>query len=521
MPGALSRVRAVPRTVARVYRRTPLRVTLVATVLVLVLAALVGTGFAVRTTMNHYLVSRLDKQLETAVDPIAQHSRRGDGHGDRGGGPDELPSAYIVAELRADGSTYSAPTGDNLVDPGQPLPAFPRRTLAQTSAAGTSLFTVGAVRGDGQWRVLARTTTLPDGSSGTLLVAQSLADVQNTVDQLTVVLLVIGAAALVIIAGVGYLVVRASLRPLREVEHTAAEIAAGDLTHRVPEADPRTEVGQLAGALNTMLGRIETAFAERSASERAAKSSEDRMRSFVADASHELRTPLTTIRGFAELYRHGAADGPDDLARFMSRIESEAIRMGLLVEDLLLLARLDQQRPLKQELVDVLALASDAVLDARVVDPVRPIRIEVGSTDPPPLVVGDDARLRQVLGNLVANALKYTPAASPVTIGVSTVPGDAWAAPTVVLTVADEGPGLTPDVADRIFERFYRVDAARSRDDGGTGLGLAIVAALVTAHGGRVGVDTAPGAGARFRVELPLAGSTRSLPAGQHADIGT
>jgi two-component system OmpR family sensor kinase len=231
------------------------------------------------------------------------------------------------------------------------------------------------------------------------------------------------------------------------------------------------------------------------------------MRRFVADASHELRTPLTSIRGFAELYRQ--APDQADVERVMRRIEDEAARMGILVDDLLLLARLDQQRPLQQAPVDLLTIAADAVHDACAIAPDRPVTLDVANTDPPPVVVGDEARLRQVLGNLVGNALQHTAPGTPVTVRVNTRRGSAdggagWA----TLEVADEGTGLAPADAERVFERFYRADASRSRDDGGAGLGLAIVAALVAGHGGRVSVDTAPGSGATFRVELPLGAVT-------------
>jgi two-component system OmpR family sensor kinase len=231
------------------------------------------------------------------------------------------------------------------------------------------------------------------------------------------------------------------------------------------------------------------------------------MRRFVADASHELRTPLTSIRGFAELYRHGAAGDPDDVARLMSRIENEAKRMGLLVDDLLLLARLDQERPLAELPVDLLALAGDAVHDAQAVDPERPITLEVGATDPPPVVIGDEARLRQVLGNLLSNALRHTPPSTPVAVGVGTGISERTGLPVVTITVADQGPGMSSEEAARVFERFFRADLARNRSNGSTGLGLAIVAALVAGHGGHVDVETAPGAGACFRIELPLAGA--------------
>jgi two-component system OmpR family sensor kinase len=377
----------------------------------------------------------------------------------------------------------------NLVDTREALPRFPHPTGAQSAKAGIVRFTVEAMHGDEEWRVLAEPVTLSNGSSGTLMVAQGLGDVHDTVGQLTVLFLVIGAAAVVVIAGLGYVVVRASLRPLREVERTAADIAAGDLSHRVPEADPRTEVGHLSGALNRMLGEIEVAFAERAASE-------DRMRRFVADASHELRTPLTSIRGFAELYRQGAVP-PGDVERIMRRIESEATRMGLLVEDLLMLARLDQQRPLAREPVDLLDIATDAVGDAKVVSPGHPVTLRAEAGDAP-VVLGDDARLRQVVGNLISNALTHTPPGTPVTVSLSTADGRAR------LAVADEGPGMSGEQAERVFERFYRADPARTRSSGGSGLGLSIVAALIAAHEGTVEVHTAPGEGARFTLDLPL-----------------
>jgi two-component system, OmpR family, sensor kinase len=506
----------------------PLRVKLVATTLLLVIVALVGSGAAAAATMRSYLIGRLDSQLATAaqnpvsgVVPPGSDDGHGGGLGSRpsGDGDDRqrLPSAYVVEVTGADGQIVQGPT-NNLVDPNQPLPLFPQLTAAQSHAQGTRTQTTGAVNGGGQWRVLSAPVTLSDGSQGTLFVGQSLGDVDGTVGRLTLLLAGIGVCAVVLVAAVGYLIARASLRPLRRVEHTAVAIAAGDLTQRVPDADPRTEVGQLAAALNTMLGEIETAFAERAASEAAARRSEERMRTsettarrsearmrrFVADASHELRTPLTSIRGFAELYRQGAVRAEHDVRRLMRRIEDEATRMGLLVEDLLLLARLDQQRPLAQDPVDMLALAADAVHNASAVDPSRPITLDVGRTDPPPIVIGDEPRLRQVLVNLLGNAVQHTPPGTPVTVRVATGTGEHRAGSAVLFDVADEGPGMTPQDAARVFERFYRADEARG-PEGGSGLGLAIVSALVAGHGGTVTVETSPGSGCTFRIELPLA----------------
>jgi two-component system OmpR family sensor kinase len=243
-----------------------------------------------------------------------------------------------------------------------------------------------------------------------------------------------------------------------------------------------------------MLAQIQQAMASSESSAEKARTSEERMRRFITDASHELRTPLTTIRGFAELYRQGAAR---DVEMLMGRIESESARMGLLVEDLLLLARLDAQRPLEQRRVDLLALASDTVHDAESNAPQRTIRMEVFDGPGTPEVLGDEARLRQVLSNLVSNALQHTPETAGVTVRVGTDDDNT------IVEVADEGPGMSPDDAQRVFERFYRADSSRTRASGGTGLGLSIVDSLVFAHGGRVTVTTAPGCGCRFRVVLP------------------
>ena len=237
-----------------------------------------------------------------------------------------------------------------------------------------------------------------------------------------------------------------------------------------------------------MLGRIEDAFGER-------QRAEDQLRRFVADASHELRTPLTSIRGYAELFRAGAAERPEDLAMAMRRIEQEAARMGVLVDDLLLLARLDEGRPLRQEPVDLRALAADAVADARAAEPERPLQLDVNG---PVLVTGDDARLRQVLSNLLANVRTHTPVDAPASVWVRAVDGEAR------VEVRDSGPGLDPTDAEQAFERFFRADASRHRSSGGSGLGLAIVQAVTEAHGGHAGVESAPGEGATFWVELPV-----------------
>ena len=340
-------------------------------------------------------------------------------------------------------------------------------------------------------------------------VATDQGQVDDAIGDLSPMYLRISVGALVLLGLLGYALVRSGLRPLEEVELTTEAIARGELSRRVPVRRPGSEVGKLASAFNTMVDRIESAFRASERSEASARVSEERMRQFVADASHELRTPLTSIRGYAELYRQGAATSPEDVAGVLRRIEDQAARMGLLVDDLLLLARLDQQRPLEQATVDLAVLVVDAVHDAHAVAPDRSIGLrlpqagvdEDGVDEPAQVpVIGDEARLRQVLGNLVNNAILHTPPGTPVQVRVRATDREG------VLEVADKGPGLPRDQAERVFERFFRADPARGRVSGGTGLGLAIVAAIVAAHGGRVEVQTAVGVGTTFRVLLPLAG---------------
>jgi two-component system OmpR family sensor kinase len=444
-------------------------------VLVLVLLAAVGlfgTWIIGSQVMENYLLGQVDNRL-TRMSSLAERG------GGRGFGPWQQE---VVLLRRTDGST---------VDLGPESTARPTLPPIGQATAGKP-FTATSVGDSGtRWRVVVRQV-----DEGELVVATSQADVDNAVDDLRGTFLLISVGALVLMAGVGYALVRSSMRPLEEVEQTAEVIATGELSRRVPVRRPGSEVGRLATALNAMLGQIEQAFHSRARSEEEAKRSEQRMRQFVADASHELRTPLTSIRGYAELYRQGAVTEPDDVAAVLRRIEDQASRMGLLVEDLLLLARLDQQRPLERVLVDLAVIAVDAVHDAKVVAPERPTSLHLDLPEGGASVLGDETRLRQVVANLVDNALTHT--SSAVQVRLSSANGFA------VLEVADQGAGLTAEQSERIFERFYRADAARSRENGGTGLGLAIVSALVAAHGGRVELDTAPGDGAVFRVLLPL-----------------
>ncbi|HKQ00009.1 MAG TPA: HAMP domain-containing sensor histidine kinase [Actinomycetes bacterium] len=483
----------------RLAARTPLQVKLIVAVLVLVTVALALIGVASVAALDGYLVGRLDTQLAMVADRYTHEDQGfGPGGGGRGPGP---PSPYLVQKRDANGGiTGNLP--NNSLDSEESPPRLPSDAAWFSKHAGKAA-TVPATSGDGRWRVVVQ----PTGDGDNVVVAASLDAIDSTTRQLRLIDLVVSAVVLLAVAVLGAAIVRASLRPLVDIEQTARAIAAGDLTRRVPDRDPRTEVGRLGRALNTMLAQIESAFGARAASEEAARRSEDRMRRFVADASHELRTPLTTIRGFAELYRQGAARDPAELDRLMRRIEDQAARMGLLVEDLLLLARLDQQRPLDRDPVDLLALAADAVNDARAVAPDRRIELVLGTGDGDGgsalVVLGDDQRLRQVLANLVNNALNHTPAGSPVEVRVGTAALDGR--PGAAVEVVDHGPGLTSEQTERVFERFFRADPARTSAAGGTGLGLSIVAALVAVHGGTVQVDSVPGRGARFRVVLPLA----------------
>ncbi len=367
-----------------------------------------------------------------------------------------------------------------------PRPEIPT-ALIRLKAPGLepALTTARAVSGQTEYRLIAR----PLGGEGTVVVAMPLTEVRATQHRL---LLIEGIVSGVVAAAIGlvtYWLTRRELRPLELMAQKSRAIAAGDLSQRVAPDDARTEVGQLGDALNAMLAEIERAFADRAAAE-------ERLRRFVADASHELRTPVTSIRGYAELFRRGAGDRPADLANVMRRIEQEGERMGELVEELLLLARLDQGLPLERQPVEMSAVVDAAVDAARAADPGRPIEVD---SDSPLVVLGAESRLRQVVDNLLTNASVHTPPATP--IHVRLVAEDSE----IVLEVADAGPGVPAEEADRIFERFYRTDRSRTRSRGGAGLGLAIVRSVVETHGGTVAYRPRPGGGSVFRVVLPLA----------------
>jgi two-component system OmpR family sensor kinase len=347
------------------------------------------------------------------------------------------------------------------------------------------------------WRVVALSVVDSDERTAVVVIGLPLAPVDSVMEHAVLVVVGVGLLTLVLAFLIATWSISRSFRPLARVEKTAAAIAAGNLSRRVEIENPSTEVGRLGSSLNAMLAHIEAAFAARMASE-------ERMRRFAADASHELRTPLVTIRGFSELYRHGALSTPEDVATAMGRIESEAKRMGTMVEDLLLLARIDEQRPLARKPVDLLLLAHDAVVDTQASDRNRTISLtglDGGPATAAP-VLGDEAKLRQVVGNLVGNALRYTPAGTPIELAVGVRMAQDGARHSL-MEVRDHGPGVPEEEAARIFERFYRADTSRTRETGGSGLGLAIVAAIVGSHSGTVRVEKTDGGGATLVVNLP------------------
>jgi two-component system OmpR family sensor kinase len=474
--------------------RLSLRARLVVGVVVLAAAGLAAAGVVTYTSLQSFLIGQTDDSLDAAHVALEQRlsgptSRDHDG----GDAPDigRLTAAtpgLFVQVRRPNGSVLvSGETPQFLGGTQKTPPQLPQDIRMKGTQGGerVAYFTVDAQFGDGRWRV--RASLDPGIAPNMLIVATSLSGVDDTLHRLLLVELLV---ALLVLAGIGVLglwVVRVGLRPLTAIGHTAAAIAAGDLSRRVDRDDDRTEVGRLGRALNAMLTQIETAF-------RAREASEAKLRRFVADASHELRTPLAAVRAYAELFHRGAAERPEDLERSMHGIERESERMSLLVEDLFLLARLDEGRPLERKPVDLAAVVREAVDAAHVVDPGRTVDVELDDAT----VVGDRSRLRQVVDNLFANVRAHTSPETPVRVSLRRGDGN------VELAVADSGPGLDAAHAERIFERFYRPDGSRTRASGGVGLGLSIVAAVAEAHGGSASARPTEGGGATFVVILPL-----------------
>ncbi|MGG7509062.1 ATP-binding protein [Plantibacter sp. YIM 135249] len=454
------------------------------------------------------------------------------------------------------------------------LPAFPTTLTTQDLAVnGSKIYDVTNATGTIVYHAIAVPYTLNIGETGAAFLAISMQNTDNTIATYLTIFFVLGVLIIIVGALLTRWLVTGTLEPLRRVERTAAAFADGDFSQRVAGSTPNTEVGRLSRSLNTMLARIDRAYSDRG-------KTIEQMRTFVGDASHELRTPLVSVRGYAELYRMGALQTPEDVAQAMERIEKEAIRMGALVEDLLQLARLDETRPLNLAPVDLLPIARDAALDTTaqapgrtvrvVLDEPRPAILEISESTPtsssavtpppssddtatsqqtapisfagaafarfrkrpksqqpetptnappavtapislsvPPIVLGEENKVRQVVTNLIGNALRFTPADSPIELGV----GTDLQAGTATISVIDHGEGIPPQIREKIFQRFWRADSSRTRETGGSGLGLAIVSSIVAAHGGRVEVTETPGGGATFRVVFPLAPVAPAAPA--------
>ncbi len=488
--------------------RLSLRARLILGVIALATVGLLVADVATYGSLRSFLVSRTDDSLAAAAAAVdrASHGPRpppGEIGRNPGGADDHRPGfgphrdigrltaavPGIYVEVRSPDGTVLGSGGSPQFS-GQeqkPPPSLARSVAVKTSQSSGAVryLTVPASKGDGRYRV--RLSGLGD-TGNVLVVASSLGDVDSTLNRLVVIEGLVTIAVLAGIILLGLWVIRVGLRPLDEIGATAATIAAGDLSHRVAREDDTTEVGRLGKALNAMLSQIETAFQAREASER-------KLRRFIADASHELRTPLAAVRAYAELFSRGAAHRPDDLERSMAGISRESERMSVLVDELLLLARLDEGRPLAQEELDLDDVVAESVETARALEPERAIRSDLEEAT----VVGDRDALRQVVDNLLANVRAHAdPGAS---VDITLCRNGAI----VRLTVADSGPGLTSEQAEHVFERFYRADESRARSAGGAGLGLSIVAAVTDAHGGRVSAAPAPEGGAVFTVELPLA----------------
>jgi two-component system, OmpR family, sensor kinase len=479
-----------------------LRTRLIAGLVALLFVACAGIGVVTYEALNRALLNQVDNQLTEASQryynclyPPPHPDNDGDGENGGSAPAGNHQDCYAPPGQPAD--TLSAQITQGVVLDAATAPNGPCKLTRADDEILTTMPHNGepytaTLSGLGTYRLMA----MPGPNDAVYVTGLPLSSMIDTLHEVALTEIAVFAIALFLTGFIGTGWVRLSLRPLRRVTATAAEVARlplaseVDVPHRVPDADPRTEVGQLGAAFNRMLGHVENALARRQASEA-------RLRRFAADASHELRTPLAAIRGYAELARRHPDALPPDVEHALGRVESESARMSALVEDLLLLARLDAGRPLESQPVDLTRLAIDATSDAHVAGPGHRWQLEL--PEGPVLVAGDNQRLHQALANLLSNARTHTPAGTTVTVGVGPSPGRDAAQ----LSVTDDGPGIPAELQPDLFERFVRGDSSRSRAAGSTGLGLSIVAAVVAAHNGTVSVTSEPGR-TRFLITLPL-----------------
>ena len=475
------------------FANSSLRNRLTVGVLVLSAIGFIGAGVGAQALLKNYLINQVDDQLLSVVNGTADRldqagiARDDDDDDDRGPQAarattplNRVPTSISVTVLDPFGNLVGGIGGD--LNSNQVTEYVKGLLPGQVAAFGSKPFTIEAPGAD--FRVA--TTVLPS-SLGSVIVAQSLSDFDKTTRQIGIVFLIIGGLVLLFIAFASRQVIKLSMKPLEKIEATAEKIAGGDLSARLENFEPDTEVGRLSTSLNQMLSRIEESFVART-------ESESKLRRFVADASHELRTPLTSIRGFAELHRQGAVPEGEKTKELISRIEKESMRMGSLVEDLLMLARIDQSREIVMADVDLSTLIKEAVTSAQVAGPEHPITSDIAHDVH---TQGDSDKIYQVVTNLLANARAHTPIGTAIHVATYSADNGTF------VTVADKGPGLTTEDQQHIFERFFRVDTSRQRNSSdGSGLGLSIVDEVMKAHGGSVSVSSEPGNGATFTLHF-------------------
>ncbi|MFV0912255.1 sensor histidine kinase [Rothia dentocariosa] len=480
------------KPVDRLPHSLSLRTQLVLVTSVLIALAIAVTSLVAISALRAQMVHQLDEEMKASssslVSSVGTSQTRQDG----------AVGSYRVYVLDQHGNVLHSIAGADQQAENEPaLTGWDSEKVKKYHETGT---TVNSRTGSNDWRIMPISLeSSTNGQASSMVIALPLKQTNQVVALVGVLTFAFGLATLAAASAMTWVIVTRTFEPLARVEQTAAKIAAGDLSQRIEDYNPSNEIGNLAISLNTMLAQIESSF-------NAQAKSEAKMRRFVGDASHELRTPLVSIRGYSELYRQGALPNDEAVATAMGRIESESKRMGQLVEDLLTLARIDERRESKLAPFDLFHLAVDASNDAYATSPDREVSLvgltdDVAPTSAP--VIGDESRMRQVVANLLTNAMRYTPAGTPLEIAVG-VREDVPGYPLSVIEVRDHGPGIHGEDRERVFERFYRTDTSRSRETGGTGLGLSIVAAILEQHDGSVHIEETPGGGATFVISLPF-----------------